>query len=319
MSGNVISTPDLDTLAEGLRTLLGQNLAVVERSKNPYTSTFPTEIVTCAVNGTEQKVFCKYGPGDYESDWGIRAGVPYETAVHHHLLRKVGLPVPAYWGGYVDRTGRHWLALECLDDALRANKAGEDGLVKAARWIGSFHRQCDRLHLADAMPFIVYDDAFYRSRADRALAQLSSQNSLLEDRPLISKIIGIFGDIIAVLLESPTVIHGEYYGRNILVRGDTVFPIDWEGAAFAAGEIDLACLTDNWGEEITAYCVDGYVQCRWPMGAPADFERRLEAARLFLCLRWLGTGWVWATPAKASWIPQLCDQLELSATKMGLI
>jgi hypothetical protein len=66
-----------------------------------------------------------------------------------------------------------------------------------------------------------------------------------------------------------------------------VYPIDWESAAVAAGEIDLASLTEGWPAGYARQYERAYRKARWPNGAPADFERRLAAARLYLAFRWL--------------------------------
>ena len=76
--------------------------------------------------------------------------------------------------------------------------------------------------------------------------------------------------------------------NNILYSGGVIYPIDWESAAVAAGEIDLACLTEGWPPRVVRECERRYREARWPDGAPADFERRLGAARLYLAFRWLG-------------------------------
>ena len=73
-------------------------------------------------------------------------------------------------------------------------------------------------------------------------------------------------------------------------------PIDWESAALAAGEIDLASLTWGWDDDLASLCEQEYCLARWPDGTPDDFALRLTAARVFLHLRWLGdaekrTGW----------------------------
>src|SRR5262249_32669584 len=70
-------------------------------------------------------------------------------------------------------------------------------------------------------------------------------------------------------------------------RGRAVYPIDWESAAVAAGEIDLASLTEGWPAWYAVQYERVYREARWPSGAPADFERRLAAARVYLAFRWL--------------------------------
>jgi thiamine kinase-like enzyme len=84
-----------------------------------------------------------------------------------------------------------------------------------------------------------------------------------------------------VLLEPPlTIIHGEYYGRNILVQDGVIYPVDWELAAMAAGEIDLASLTDQWPSSITEQCEVAYQQARWPQGTPASLKATCCCAAL---------------------------------------
>ena len=63
---------------------------------------------------------------------------------------------------------------------------------------------------------------------------------------------------------------------------------DWESAAVAEGLIDLACLTDGWESKIADVCMATYIRTRWPEGAPAEFARVLNAARLYMAVRWLG-------------------------------
>ena len=38
--------------------------------------------------------------------------------------------------------------------------------------------------------------------------------------------------------------HGEFTPHNVLWQGGRAVPIDWESAAFGAGEVDLAVLLD---------------------------------------------------------------------------
>ena len=54
-------------------------------------------------------------------------------------------------------------------------------------------------------------------------------------------------EFIAQLLAAPrTMIHGEFYPGNILYEKGRICPVDWESAAIAAGELDLAALTEGW-------------------------------------------------------------------------
>jgi hypothetical protein len=75
---------------------------------------------------------------------------------------------------------------------------------------------------------------------------------------------------------------------NILTSERGIHPVDWESAAIGAGEIDLASLTMGWPAAQAAECTGAYVANRFHGRAPANFAARLDAARLYLCLRMLG-------------------------------
>jgi len=64
--------------------------------------------------------------------------------------------------------------------------------------------------------------------------------------------------------------------------------VDWETAAIAPGEIDLATLTEGWPPEVSRQFEAEYQRARWPGGSPAGFQRNLDVARVYMQLRWLG-------------------------------
>jgi aminoglycoside phosphotransferase (APT) family kinase protein len=173
-------------------------------------------------------------------------------------------------------------------------------MYPAARWIGEFHRTGGRLVGSPSAAFMdTYDAEYYLGWAFRTplLARaLAPPPRWLE--PLCDRA----EELLAPLLSAPrTLIHGEYYPQNILFREGTVHPVDWESAAVAAGEIDLAALTEQWHPEIVRQCEAEYRRARWPGGAPAGWERVLAAARLYLHFRWLGDSPVATAHPEARW------------------
>src|SRR5207248_4975347 len=135
-------------------------------------------------------------------------------------------------------------------------------------------------------PFVRrYDLAYYAGWAERACDLAGPGRERL---PWMHVLRQRASGWAAALLAAPlTVIHGEYYPHNVLVRGGEVYALDWESAAVGAGEIDLATLTEGWPVETVRQCEQAYRRARWPGGPPADFEQRLAAARLYLAFRWL--------------------------------
>ena len=114
----------------------------------------------------------------------------------------------------------------------------------------------------------------------------------------------------------PTIIHGEFYAKTVLVRGERLFMVDWESVAIAPGEIDLATLTEgkHFRGHITRQCGREYARARWPVRAPADFQRTLDAARIYLHFRWLGERPDWAVREKTLW---RYEHLHAAAKRFG--
>lgn len=285
--------PNIQELAVGLTSVLGSQATILDRQPNTYASTFPSEVVRCQpANGSELRLLCKYG-ADHSSSLsgrtGHKGGVPYEAAAYRHLLRTSRATTAKFYGAHKDvHSGDTWLILEYLDDSVRLRKMREfsAAMCLAARWIGRFHRTTEERLSEASMRFLSRYDAEYYLGWARRTSWLTGH--LRQRFSWLTPLCGRFEEAVALLLASPqAVIHGEYYPSNVLFRAGTVYPIDWESAAVAAGEVDLATLTEDWGTKIERQCELEYRRARWPEGSPADFERRLCSARLYLQFRWL--------------------------------
>jgi len=161
----------------------------------------------------------------------------------------------------------------------------EDGLLHAARWLGNSHRENTK-RLSTCSNLEKYDTEYYLKWARQTKSFMSpSRNRQIWVEALCDR----YEDAINLLLSTEqTIIHGEFYPKNILIKDETVYPADWESADVAAGEVDLAALTEDWPDSIARQCVTEYRKCRWPGGAPASFTETLSAARIHWQLRWLG-------------------------------
>jgi hypothetical protein len=286
--------PDLQTLTAGLSAVLaGDRLAedevvVVARELIGY-GTFPKEIVTCRTGrGSELRLFCKYGAGLDHSCHGHRGGVAYEAAVYRHVLEPFRATTARCYGVYTEATtGEPWLILEYLTGSMFVTKGPEPAAMnRAAAWIGRFHAAQEACLASLAVPLLRYDAGYYLNWARRTGLVADPLHACV---PWLAALCERAEEFVARLLAPPvTVIHGEYYPKNVLYRRGLIYPVDWESAAIAAGEIDLAALTEGWEEESVRECSRAYQRARWPAGAPADFEQRFAAARLYLHFRWLG-------------------------------
>jgi hypothetical protein len=295
-------------------------VTIIDRQPNDYTSTFPSEIVRCRVDdGSELQLFCKYASGGHlDAVYGHRGGVAYESAIYRHLLQPSQISTPRLYGAYRDiSTGDSWLILEYLENNLRLSQLTgvPPPMCLGARWIGQFHRVSEERLSRDPVPFLIrYDADYYLGWVRRTSLFAGPLHSRF---PWLRTLCERSEEFIALLLTSPLdVIHGEFYPRNILFHGGTVYPVDWESAAIAAGEIDLAALTQNWPAEIAQQCELEYQRVRWPEGSPADFEQRLCAARLYLSFRWLGDRPNWTTHPSSL---RTFAQLRSAGERLGLI
>ena len=323
--------PDLPALADGLTAVLhdsaltGSRVTILNRKPLLPAMTFPSEVLTCRLrDGNELRLFCKYAAGRNHNAHGHRGGVSYEAAVYEGLLQDLPVRIPKFYGAFRNgRAGQTWLILGFLEEGklLRDvhldldHKPQPTAIGLAARWIGRFHALTVARPTQRPLPVLNrYTPAYYRGWAERTrrfAGKLHRQYPWLE--PLCRRA----GELLDPLQAAPqVVIHGEYYENNIVVCGRRIYPTDWESAAIAPGEIDLAALTDgSWRAGLVRQCMTEYKRARWPEGAPGSFQSTLEAARIYLHFRWLGERPDWSTRQSARW---RFEELRCAAERLGL-
>src|SRR5262245_45134761 len=100
---------------------------VIRRERNPYSSTFPSEIVTCRFkDGQTVRLLCKYTRGREHNSFGHRGGVGYEAAVYQRVLIPLGVSAPRFHGEFTDsESGEPWIAVEFVADAKLADEASD--------------------------------------------------------------------------------------------------------------------------------------------------------------------------------------------------
>ena len=313
--------PSTRTLTARLSQILGivgstgGRVEVLDRSPEPNTSTFPVEVVTCRVgHSAPMTLLCKYSRPQrcqlpaWHRAHGHRHGVAYEAQVYRHVLEPLRMTTPRLCGAYEGPEGRSWLALEYLDGCMPI-KSVPEALESAAAWIGRFHARNEPRVSEPALQFVnIYTADYYRGWARRTLAYARKHR---RDCRTVEEVCEAFEQGIDALLAPPlTIIHGEFYPANVLLRSGDVHPVDWESAAVAGGEVDLASLTEFWPPEAADRCERAYVNARWP-GQRADsaFLRRLSVARSYMLLRWTGVSEAWRTQEDTShYFGRLADE-----------
>jgi aminoglycoside phosphotransferase (APT) family kinase protein len=327
--------PSLQELTVGLRSVLAadksytfDDLTIIDRLPNVKMKTFLTEVVICRLDKTaELRLFCKYESGRSHNSYGHRGGIAYEAEVYRRVLRSSEITTPIFYGAYSDvATGDTWLILEYLNkrgrpDYGRTYAHIEDDFVRlryklglAARWIGQFHASNENRLSSNLRSFLkTYDAEYYHGWARRTSR---FAENLQKRYTWLATVCRRYQRLHLLSESSATIIHGEYYKHNIIHLHGAIYPVDWESAAIAPGEIDLASLTERWPAEIAQHCEAEYREARWPEGAPSGFDKSLDAARLYVQFRWLGDQVGWTIDEDRQW---RFEELRVVSERLGLI
>lgn len=285
-----VELPNDATLRDGIAALLGATaLTVVERAPSIRASTFPAEIVVCRTgDGRELRLYCKYAHGGGSLAHGHRGGVSYEAAIYRDVLAPLGVTTPRFLGSWTAPGSRDvCLVLDYIDNSVRLNRTPDpdDALSLAARWLAVFHR--DAAPAARTIAALKrYDEAYYLGWAERAQALAGR---LLLDLPWFAATSRGYAELVeALLADSATLVHGEFYPANVIVRDGSLYVVDWESAAVASGAIDLVSLSHEWPDDVVAACQAEYCRARFSDVAPPGWDDAVAAARLYWEFRWLG-------------------------------
>ena len=295
--------PDAETLSDGLSDLFGrfgthEQLNVISRTPHIHSSTHPLEIVRCRrADDEEIDLVCKYGHLGYSAALGNRrrrGGVDYEIRIYRDILSLWDCDNIKFHGDFEFSNGNNYcFVMDYLDDAYRLNQCpNENAILDAASWIGKFHLESEK-HLQDdeLPPLICYDKNYFLDCINRVYSlpdEIHGELNWLRRLCTESK-----RHLDVAVSGSQVLIHGEYYPKNILVQGNCIYPVDWESAAIAMGEIDLATLTEGWSIDVCQEIYAAYAEARWPADPPEDLTERVEFARLYDQLRWLGEQGSW--------------------------
>jgi aminoglycoside phosphotransferase (APT) family kinase protein len=283
-------------------------------SSNNELTTSHSEILTVRFgDGTTRALFAKFAPDHDDAPLRFRWGVQYEATVYQHVLTACRATVPRFYGSTFDADASGtWLFTEHFADAVRIAKSTDRSAVyRAATWLGQFHREFRtrvsrepiqrNLQTHDAR---YYDAWFRHAQAFVDVVQIAA--------PWSVAIVTRRREILGRLLDAEqTVVHGDFYSRNVLSTSRGVYPVDWESAAIGAGEVDLATLVQGWSDEVAAGCIDAYCEARWDALPPASFTAAFAAAQIYALMRTSGfDGWARSTRGQQRELGHLCAALQ---------
>jgi aminoglycoside phosphotransferase (APT) family kinase protein len=168
--------------------------------------------------------------------------------------------------------------------------------LAAARWAAWFHSRVRRLPPRRTRWLPRYDRAHYHHCAERIERRLAALSA--DDRPLVEQALELYADAVEPLLALPqSIIHGEYYGKNVVLREgrpeEMIAVVDWESAAVGPSYLDPVSLsTGRWTTDKKEALWRVYFDCyRSETGHPLDwdeFRRDLAPLQLYQALAWIG-------------------------------
>ena len=236
-----------------------------------------------------------------------------ERWVYEHLLIAAAPGPPKLWAAVTDfSAGRHWLFLERVH-GTPLTRFGDTAWYSAAEWLGRFHATAP-VQRAVRGPLLRHDRKYHQRWMARALSTArhhakSSAAARDAARDKVERLRALAPmherAIAAALAASPSVIHGEFYPSNVLVRQSdasvAIHPVDWEMAAVGPPLLDLAALTSGrWSESSRAAMATAYREGARSAGVRGptvdEILRGVAAARLLLAVQWLGWAAEWTAP-----------------------
>jgi hypothetical protein len=201
-------------------------------------------------------------------------------------------------------SGRDWLEIE-LVDGVELWQIGDVAVwVAAARALAATHHRLRNM-AACRVPFMVHDAELATAWRLRAGGSGVPTSVLAAHERAWQRLQGA----------APTVIHGDVYPSNVLVRSDAASPepkiifIDWELIGLGPAVLDVAAITAGaWYTPMGDAMTRGYYETASTLvDSLAPWEswcEELDAARLHLCVQWTGWASGWRPPKshRRDWI-----------------
>jgi hypothetical protein len=331
----------VDELRDELEGVLarhsGRARRVVELQchESPYRSTSPiVEVLVRLADGARMQLLVKdvgSGSGVRNQDGGkpgVLADPEREIEVYRSVLDRLGMGTPLFYGAVQDFSrGHHLLVLEKVSGVELFQVGDVRVWESAARWLARFHVRCEgSLAPLQRSRLVSYDAEFYRQWISRAVefTRMSHRESE-DDSGALEFLAGRYDGVVARLATQPaTLVHGEFYPSNVLVRRrgprDGICPIDWETAAFGPPMVDLAALTSGWAPKERRRLEAAYYRTlaheRRSLPDPRRFREDLDYCRIHMAVQWLGWSRCWSPPAQHAhdWLAEALG----AAKRLGL-
>jgi hypothetical protein len=250
----------------------------------PYSSTHRIEQVG---KGTLRKDLSESGRMTHlPSRLAVLEDPTREPAAYRNVLE------PLEIGPRLVDSGHDWVVLEHVDAPELWQIGDVDVWTGVTAWVARMHLTlADELDRCRGVPLLTYDAALFGLWRERAVAN-----------GLDSSIVDAHRRATVRLLElPPAVLHGDLYASNLLVEPAEevrVWPIDWELMGIGPAVLDLAALTaGSWSPDVRWAMARTYFDTVHYPRSESEQLGDLCAARLHLCIQWIGAAPEWTSPA----------------------
>jgi thiamine kinase-like enzyme len=219
-----------------------------------------------------------------------------ELAMYRHVLsgRAFGTP-ELYAYRWEPSEGRFWLFIENVAGKKLSKLPELEAWQEAAAWAASFHVRSRTLPPRACEFLPVLDRDHHVRCADRIESKLPALTA--DARRLISRALDIYRQSIESLLGLPrSVIHNEFFGKNIMLRFEgepRIATVDWETASVGPSYFDLVSLSSGrwpfqvretmWRAYFERYQLEAEIRLDWER-----FRSDLGILAVYQALRWLG-------------------------------
>lgn len=295
-----------ETLENAFSELRGRPVRVrgLQRDVCEHVSSFQAEHLRVSFDTGEcVSVFFKDLNPDHQIETArkVRAGgldpSYHELCVYQQILSRVDLGTPQlYAARWEPHSGIYWIFLEDVGTSRLRDSRNYARWVPAARWAARFHAATRNLPQLQTSFLPVWDLAHYHRCAERVRRILPELNA--QDQALTSQALEQYGSRIGWFAALPkTVIHGQFFGKNIMLRarrGDRMLAvIDWETAALGPGGFDLVSVssgrwTDEQRQSMWRAYFDEFKHCAGSSQSWESFCKELRELEMYQALEWLG-------------------------------
>ena len=284
-----------------LERVLGRQVRTMARRPNSYCSSFDIEdIEVTGDDGSPLRLVFKDLAAAALTPQARGAKPPAlldacrEIEAYLEVLPPAAVEVAHCYGAVTEPSiGRYWLFLEAVDGVPLWQVSGRSAWEEAAMWLAHLHAgEAPAAH----RHLVRYDDAYFGRWIDRAVAFAPAGS--------LDAVAAGWTRVVEQLTAWPhTLVHGEYYPSNVLVRrrmaAPRVVPVDWEMAGVGPGLLDLAALSSGgWTRAEQERLALVYLESLPAAGRPsADaLLQALAYFRLYIAVQWVGWSQDWSPP-----------------------